>query len=306
MDWANERWVKWYTRQTPSWRMLPWQSRALFGLLLKDCDGAGQIGLGRSGIAGLAEAVGLPVEVVRAGVAGLEADGSVTLGNAVLTIEKFVEAQDAIATNAARQRRFKERRKAAKEQDTSVTVGNAVTVGNGRREETRVEEKKQQIMSASADVGQGSLPGLPAQSARAPKKPKEHHLDTVVVFAYWQRVHGHPRAKLDEDLADLIDAARKTFSVDDLKLAVDGCKASPHHMGQNDRKTVYDSLELILRDVNRFIGYAEKAGKAVVPYDPQHQNLAPVQNTGRVRGEFKFDEEANRKLQAELAAKGAR
>jgi hypothetical protein len=285
--------------------MLPWQSRAIFALLMKECDGAGQIGLGRTGAEGLAAVIGIPVEVVRAGLDGLAADGMVTRGNAVLTIEKFVEAQEATTSNAERQRRFKERRKLAKEQDTPVTRGNAVPAGNDRREETRVEEKKKQIMSATADVGQGSLPGLPAP-VKAPRKPRDPHPDTVAVFLYWKQVHGHPRQKLTDDLEADLDAARKTFSVDDLKLAVDGCKASPHHMGQNDRKTVYDGLALILRDVNRFIGYAEKAGKAVQVYDPAHQNLAPVQNTGRVRGEFKFDEAANRKLQEELAAKGAK
>lgn len=128
----------------------------------------------------------------------------------------------------------------------------------------------------------GSAPvGLPEASGETPsgkeRKGKERIREgkgsgapparsdgSIAVFGYWQQIHQHPRAKLDNDLAGLIDDSLKTYSVDDLRLAIDGCKASPHHMGQNDRKTVYDSLELILRDVNRFIGYAEKKGKALI------------------------------------------
>lgn len=69
------------------------------------------------------------------------------------------------------------------------------------------------------------------------------------VFTYWQKVMGHNRAHLDTKREKNIKARLKDgYSVEDLCRAVDGCKLSPHHMGQNDTRTVYDDIELICRD----------------------------------------------------------
>ena len=46
----------------------------------------------------------------------------------------------------------------------------------------------------------------------------------------------------------LIRDALKTYSEADLCQSISGYKNSPHHQGQNDRATVYDAIELILRD----------------------------------------------------------
>ena len=84
------------------------------------------------------------------------------------------------------------------------------------------------------------------------------------VFLYWQKVHNHPRAKLDDKRKRKINSLLKIgYTVDDLKTAVDGCKASPFHQGQNKRKTIYDDIELICRDashVDKFIKTASLAG----------------------------------------------
>ena len=80
------------------------------------------------------------------------------------------------------------------------------------------------------------------------------------VFNHWQQAMNHPRAKLDDKRRKKIAARLKDgYTVDDLKAAVDGCKKSPHHMGQNDTRTVYDDIELICRDashVDKFIALA--------------------------------------------------
>ena len=70
----------------------------------------------------------------------------------------------------------------------------------------------------------------------------------VVVFDHWRKVHGHPRAGLDKKRRAVIRRALATYSVDDLRACIDGYKHSPHHMGQNDRGTVFDAIELFLRD----------------------------------------------------------
>lgn len=81
-----------------------------------------------------------------------------------------------------------------------------------------------------------------------------------VVFGHWKSVLDHPRAVLDEKRKSLIRARLASgFSVEDLKLAIDGCRASPFHQGDNERRQVYDGIELIFRDaskVEQFMSYA--------------------------------------------------
>lgn len=68
------------------------------------------------------------------------------------------------------------------------------------------------------------------------------------VFRYWQTARGHDRAKLDDKRCKAIKARIKDgYTVEDLCRAVDGIARSPHHMGQNDQRTVYDDIELICR-----------------------------------------------------------
>lgn len=68
------------------------------------------------------------------------------------------------------------------------------------------------------------------------------------VFDHWRSVHDHPQAKLDAKRRKLIRDALKAYSEADLCQSISGYKNSPHHQGQNDRGTVYDSIELLLRD----------------------------------------------------------
>lgn len=108
-----------------------------------------------------------------------------------------------------------------------------------RREETEKETENSNSMS----------------SCKQPDRVDE-------VFAYWQNVMKHPKAKLDRKRKQKIrDRLADGYSTDDLMRAIDGCKQSPHHMGDNDRATVYDDIELICRDaphVDKFIKLADQ------------------------------------------------
>lgn len=76
--------------------------------------------------------------------------------------------------------------------------------------------------------------------------------DVREVFTYWQQAMGHPQAKLDAKREKAIKARIKDgYTVGQLCQAVDGCKLSPHHMGQNETRTIYDDIELICRDGSR-------------------------------------------------------
>lgn len=72
--------------------------------------------------------------------------------------------------------------------------------------------------------------------------------DVGDVFDHWKLVWNHPRSALDPKRTAAIKRALKGYSAADLKLCIEGYKNSPHHTGQNDRQTVYDDIELFLRD----------------------------------------------------------
>lgn len=69
-----------------------------------------------------------------------------------------------------------------------------------------------------------------------------------VVFGAWQQSTGHRRAVLDKKRRRSIEQALRDYTVDELVDAVQGWRYSAHHRGENDSRTVYDELTLLLRD----------------------------------------------------------
>lgn len=69
------------------------------------------------------------------------------------------------------------------------------------------------------------------------------------VFDEWVRVTGKTgRTVLDEKRRRLIRNALKAYPLDDVLAAVRGWQHSPHHRGENEQRTVYNDLGLLLRD----------------------------------------------------------
>ena len=87
--------------------------------------------------------------------------------------------------------------------------------------------------------------------------------DIQILFAYWQEIHNHKRAKLDLSRKKKIKARLKDgYSVEEIKMAIEGCKLSAHHMGKNENGTIYDDIELICRDskhIDSFIKQKENS-----------------------------------------------
>jgi hypothetical protein len=82
------------------------------------------------------------------------------------------------------------------------------------------------------------------------------------VFTFWRELLSTPRARMDERRRHLINARLcDGYSVEDLQLACLGCRASPFHMGDNDRSTRYCSIDYICRNaenIDRFVELAER------------------------------------------------
>lgn len=71
------------------------------------------------------------------------------------------------------------------------------------------------------------------------------------VFAHWRQTWGHPRAVFDAKRRKLVRARLRDYSEADLCLCISGYLNSPWHTGKNPSNTVYDSIELLLRDAGQ-------------------------------------------------------
>ena len=124
----------------------------------------------------------------------------------------------------------------------------------------KIEPSDESTLSSKPD-SPSSRSDLSPKSPSKPNQSVDRNGDAVLdVFAHWQQVHNHPGAKLDDNRKRTIKARlRDGYSVENLKQAVDGCKRSSWHMGANDRNTVYDSLDLILRNAEKVDAFMELA-----------------------------------------------
>jgi len=89
------------------------------------------------------------------------------------------------------------------------------------------------------------------------------------IFTYWKEVMGkNNSAKPTAKRMSCIKARLKEgYSIERIKLAIDGCRGSAYHRGDNEQAKIYDDLTLICRSgdkVEQFEGYL-----TVVPHkDP--------------------------------------
>jgi len=85
------------------------------------------------------------------------------------------------------------------------------------------------------------------------KQHMSSSFESKEIFIYWKQVMKHPRAVLDAKRKRKIEARlQEGRSLEDCRLAIDGCKLSAWHMGANDRGKVFDDIELIFRDAEHF------------------------------------------------------
>lgn len=171
MDWSNEKYVRFYTRDTVAWLALAWQARALLPNLMRKLDRAGTLDLGRHGVRGLAALVALPVEVVEPGLASLLEDGCIEQHGAVLVMPNFIEAQEAAASDALRARESRARRRdAARRVGAPSAPPDEVSAVTIRDEASRtVTDGHDASRPVTLCCAVPSTPSLPSERARAPE-----------------------------------------------------------------------------------------------------------------------------------------
>lgn len=125
--------------------------------------------------------------------------------------------------------------------------------GNGTERDGTVE---------TTSVEQARLVDVPP-TPEPPKALEDKLTDAEFqVFEHWRQTLNHPKAKATPERKRIIARALKAYSVEECQRAITGCSRSPHHMGQNDRGTRYDDLELILRDAKHIEGFLRLVGEA--------------------------------------------
>lgn len=134
MDFSNERYVKLYTRETTTWRLLGWEGQAMLPTLLKLMDRSGLLEIGNRDPEDAIPAhfPGWPREVVLAGFRALIREGVIELTNGAIVWPKYLEGQEASSTPAQRQRAHRERRRDESRESSGKTieVSRAVTDGH--------------------------------------------------------------------------------------------------------------------------------------------------------------------------------
>jgi hypothetical protein len=136
LDWSNERYVRYYVRETPDEAVWCWQAVALWPQLLRRADRAGVIET-RKGLRGLAAITKMPLDlIVEPGMADLLEDGCIVETQRGYAIPNYIEAQTAKSSGKLRNAEYKARARAADHlgrelPDVGVTQsGHSETIGD--------------------------------------------------------------------------------------------------------------------------------------------------------------------------------
>lgn len=135
MDWSNERYVRYYVRDTVTYATWPWEAQALMGVLMRKLDRSGVLDTGDHDPVDAVCALypRWPREVVEAGLNAMLRTGTVRHEGDRLLMTKFQPAQEAKQTDAQRKReeraRARDRNRSVTKRDTSSNDGRNVQIG---------------------------------------------------------------------------------------------------------------------------------------------------------------------------------
>ncbi len=195
LRWEDERYVRLYTRDTIGWKMLPWQARCVLPLLMRVLDRAGLIDLGEYGTEGLAAILDLPEEVVEPGLGALLKRGTLRMSGSFLLMPNFLEAQEAKASDAQRQRESRGRaRDLAKAVEAGVLVpaipdnqSRIVTDGHESGQEVTGGHAESRVVTPSCAVPSRAVPKKTSSAAAvAPPKTSDLPIEAIAFGAWTQ------------------------------------------------------------------------------------------------------------------------
>jgi hypothetical protein len=109
MRWEDERYIRIFTRDTPSWDALGWEAQALLVQIFRKMDRTGLLALGGSGRRGLAACVRIPLDVVDRALDVLLEEGVLSMLGPDIFCKNFMAAQECAKSDALRSKEKRER-----------------------------------------------------------------------------------------------------------------------------------------------------------------------------------------------------
>lgn len=168
MDYSNERYVRIYTRDTMTWKLLGWEGQAVLCLLARKFDRSGLLeGVNDGEDVAVMLDGGFPVDVAERGLEKLLRRDKKT-GESVLVLTerglywpKFMDAQETPKSDAQRQRELREKRKS--EAASRIVTETEESVTNRDKTSRPVTERH--------SLSQPVTPNLPVPSCAYPSEP---------------------------------------------------------------------------------------------------------------------------------------
>jgi hypothetical protein len=160
LNFADERYVRLYTRDTPTWLALSFDGQAVMCLLLRKVDRAGVVDLGTRGRDAIPLLFGHRAEKARilAALGELEAEGVVVIEGDRLLMPKFMEAQEVRQSDAQRKREERARNR---------ELGRDVTKRDGGSQNvTESHQPSQEVTPTSAVPSVPSVPSKEEEEER--------------------------------------------------------------------------------------------------------------------------------------------
>lgn len=241
MNFDDERFVKIFTRDTVTWKLLGWEGRCVLLMLLRKVDRAGCVDLG-SGIEGLALLLDLPEDVTERGFAACLRRGCVTQHDQIAVVPNFVRAQDSRQTDRVRQAESRARRRdsglvsqnvtatctvVTKRDEASQPVTRSHTESHDvtpRLDQTRPEQNKYSHVDSGPSQPELELvPQLAAES----KQPKAQVIAQIAVTLFGElqaarkrcnpNVRCEVRKVLPMHTREIERCLREELTVDDIR-----------------------------------------------------------------------------------------
>jgi hypothetical protein len=109
MRWEDERYIRIFTRDTPTWDAMGWEAQSLLMLIFRKMDRTGLLELGTSGMRGLSACVRMPIDVVERSLKVLIEDGVLSMSGPNIFCKNFMAAQECAKSDALRSKEKRER-----------------------------------------------------------------------------------------------------------------------------------------------------------------------------------------------------
>lgn len=88
--------------------------------------------------------------------------------------------------------------------------------------------------------------------------------NVIEIFDYWKLIMNHPNTKLDHTRIIYIKRNLIDYTVEQLKVAIDGCKLSEWHMGKNNNGQMFNAIKDIFKNndtIDKFIDIYQYKGE---------------------------------------------